>query len=138
MFSIGKLSALTGVKIPTIRYYEKIALLSSPARSSGNQRLFSERDRARVQFIKHARDLGLSIDAIRQLLRLSDNPRRSCVDADLIANSHLNEVRARISMLQSLEKELIRMVACSSETVGDCEVIRSLADHDLCQHHQTA
>ena len=70
MLSIGKLSAATGVKVPTIRYYESIGLLPEPERSTGNQRLYGRKQQERLAFIRHARDLGFPLDSIRELLSL--------------------------------------------------------------------
>lgn len=77
MLSIGKLSAATGVKVPTIRYYEEIGLLPEAERSSGNQRLYGVKAQGRLAFIRHSRELGFSLDDIRELLSLSDRPDMS-------------------------------------------------------------
>ena len=71
MLTIGELSRATGVKIPTIRYYEQMGLMAVAERSGGNQRRYESHDRERLSFIKHARDLGFTIEAIRELLELS-------------------------------------------------------------------
>ncbi len=73
-FSIGDLARLSGVKVPTIRYYEQAGLLPQPLRTEGNQRRFGQPDLERLQFIRHARDLGLPMEAIRDLLELSAHP----------------------------------------------------------------
>lgn len=65
MLSIGELSRATDCKVETIRYYEKIGLMPEPARSAGNQRRYGERHRDRLHFIRHSRQLGFSIEAIR-------------------------------------------------------------------------
>ncbi|WP_169544622.1 MerR family transcriptional regulator [Sneathiella aquimaris] len=133
-FSIGELSQKTGVKVPTIRYYEKIELLSAPIRSEGNQRRYSQQQLECLSFIKHGRDLGLPLEAIRELIELNAHPERPCAHADEIATSHLSDIRARITQLKRLEAELDRIVAgCKANQVGDCYVIRSLANHELCQ-----
>lgn len=133
MFSIGDLSRRTGVKVPTIRYYENVGLLVPAERSEGNQRRFGRDELDRLAFIRHARDLGFSIDAIRDLLDLSGHPEKTCHAADEIAAEQLAAVRARIARLQRLERELVRMTRhCAGHTVGECDVLRSLADHDLC------
>lgn len=133
MLSIGDLSRATGVKIPTIRYYEQMGLIETPERSEGNQRRYGKADRERLAFIRHARDLGLKIDAIRELITLSGHPERPCAEADRIARDHLGAVRARIGQLKRLEHELERIVShCEGGSVGECYVIRSLADHGLC------
>ena len=133
MFSIGQLSKRTGVKVPTIRYYEQVGLLSSQGRSSGNQRRYSQNGLQRLSFIRHSCDLGFSLDDIRELLDLSQNPETPCGTADSIANRHLADVRERIAKLVRLEKELQRITACNGHNVGECTVIETLADHSLCK-----
>ncbi len=133
IFSIGDLSRKTGVKVPTIRYYEQMGLISAPSRSEGNQRRYSQTELECLSFIKHARDLGLSIQAIRELMDLSAHPESPCIHADQIAQAHLSDVRARISQLKRLEAELERIVdGCQGDHVSECYVIHSLADHSLC------
>ncbi|WP_413874221.1 MerR family transcriptional regulator [Albidovulum sp.] len=133
MLTIGKLGAAAGVKVPTIRYYEQIGLLPPPGRSTGNQRLYPAAALGRLSFIRHARDLGFPLEAIRDLLSLSDRPDQSCAAADAIARTQLAAVRARIARLKMLEAELQRMVAqCAHGTIADCRVIEVLGDHSLC------
>jgi DNA-binding transcriptional MerR regulator len=135
MHSIGDLSRRTGVKVPTIRYYEQMGLIDAPERSEGNQRRYGRPELERLAFIRHARDLGISIEAIRELIDLSGHAERPCADADRIAKEQLSSVRDRIARLQRLEKELERIATCcTGETVGDCYVIRALSDHALCTH----
>lgn len=135
MLSIGDLSRRTGVKVPTIRYYEQMGLIAAAVRSEGNQRRYEPADRDRLAFIKHARDLGFTIDAIRELLELSAHPDRPCRDADKIAARQLQAVRAKLEKLALLEKELDRMAShCHGDQIGDCYVIQSLADHKFCEH----
>lgn len=141
MLTIGKLGEATGVKVPTIRYYEQIGLLPEAERSSGNQRLYGARALDRLRFIRHARDLGFPLEAIRDLLGLSDQPDVSCAAADGIARRQLIDVRDRIARLRALEGELERMVAqCAHGSIADCRVIEVLGDHGLCRHdhHGTA
>ncbi|WP_425088362.1 MerR family transcriptional regulator [Stappia sp.] len=134
MLSIGALAKATGVKVPTIRYYEQQGLIAPPVRSEGNQRRYEPAARERLSFIRHARDLGLPLEAIRELLELSETPEMPCVDAHRIAGAHLGEVRARIARLRKLEAELERITsACDADTVGDCHVIHALADHSQCE-----
>lgn len=133
MFSIGELSRRTGVKVPTIRYYEQSGLIVPAERSEGNQRRYGRDEEARLAFIRHARDLGIRLDAIRELLDLSAHPETPCDRADAIARDHLALVREKIARLKRLETELARISGhCDAEAVGECYVIRSLADHGLC------
>jgi DNA-binding transcriptional MerR regulator len=134
MLSIGDLSRRTGVKVPTIRYYEQMGLLAAAERSEGNQRRYSHQDLERLAFIRHGRDLGLDIPAIRELIALSQHPQEPCSHADRIASEHLNAVRAKIARLKALEEELERIVSrCDGgHSIEDCYVIRALSDHGLC------
>jgi DNA-binding transcriptional MerR regulator len=125
---IGELSRRTGVKVPTIRYYEQVELLPAPPRTPGRQRRYGEAEVARLNFIHHARDLGFEIEAIRELLALSSQPDQSCARIDSLARRHKLEVERRISQLQALRDELQHMLgACSRERVRECRVIEALS-----------
>ena len=133
IFSIGELSKRTGVKIPTIRYYEQMGLIEAPERSDGNQRRYSKDGMQRLSFIRHSRELGFSIEDIKGLLELSQHPEKPCHDAHNMAARRLEDVRARIAKLQRLEHELKRISDCDADTVAHCAVIETLADHSLCE-----
>ena len=133
MYSIGELSKRTGVKVPTIRYYERMGLLDAPERSEGNQRRYSREGLKRLSFIRHSRQLGFPLDDIRELLELSQHPGKPCGNANSIANRQLDDVRGRIARLRRLERELKRIAACDAENVAECAVIETLADHTLCE-----
>lgn len=138
-FSIGNLAKRTGCKVQTIRYYEQIGLMPQPGRTSGNQRFYGEAHTDRLAFIRHSRELGFSLDSVRELLTLNDDPNRSCEQADRIARAHLREVKTRIASLTVLKSELERMVRqCRRGRIAECRVIEVLADHAKClteDHH---
>lgn len=135
MLSIGRLGQAAGVKVPTIRYYERIGLLPEADRSAGNQRLYGRPTLDQLAFIRHARELGFSLQAIRDLLSLSDRPDQSCAAVDAIAKAQLQSVQARIARLKALEAELHRMIdQCACGKIKDCRVIEALGDHALCAH----
>lgn len=131
--SIGKLSAATGVKVPTIRFYEQIGLLLEAPRTASDRRVYDDAALRRLAFIRHARQLGFDLEAIRSLLDLSDHPDRPCVEASAIAERHLADVTEKIRRLQALHGELSRMTAdCAGGRVSACKVIEVLHDRDLC------
>lgn len=133
---IGKVSEASGVKVTTIRYYEQIGLLPTAARTDGNRRLYDQNDLNRLTFIRHARELGFEVEAIRTLLSLQDNPLQPCASADAIAKARLVEVEQRIRSLMALKAELEMMVeGCGHGRVDQCRVIEVLADHAQCTHH---
>ena len=117
MLTIGKLGASTGVKVPTIRYYEQIGLLPEVERSAGNQRLYSQKALELLAFIRHARDLGFTLEAIRDLLSLSDQPGQPCAAADAIVVAQLAEVESRLARLGALKVELQRILTVTSVKV---------------------
>lgn len=126
--SIGQLAKASDVKIPTIRFYEEIGLLPQAERAANDRRIYGDAAIRRLAFIRHARQLGFSVDAIRDLLDLSDNPDRHCGAANRLAAQQLQDVEAKIAQLETLRGELRRMVdaACLGQ-VADCRVIEALA-----------
>ena len=131
--SIGEASRSCGVRVPTIRYYEQIGLLPAPSRTESNRRTFDAGDLRRLAFIRHARELGFEIEAIRTLLTLQDDPHQPCGTADAIARARLAEVEQRIGSLNALKAELGVMIeSCGHGKVADCRVIEVLADHSQC------
>lgn len=133
MLTIGKLGQAAGVKVPTIRYYEQIGLLPDAERSAGNQRLYGRDALDRLAFIRHSRELGFTLEAIRDLLSLSDRPDQPCAAADSIARAQLAEVESRLARLTALKSELERMVAqCAGGRIADCRVIEALGNHGHC------
>jgi DNA-binding transcriptional MerR regulator len=133
--AIGKAAMISGVKVPTIRYYEQIGLLPAPPRSHSNRRHFDDGDLHRLAFIRHARELGFEVDSIRTVLALQDDPDQSCGTADGIAKARLTEAKRRITSLVALKGELERMVeGCTHGRVDKCRVIEILADHGQCVH----
>lgn len=131
---IGELSRATGTNVETIRYYERIGLLPEPARTAGNYRSYGPDHRARLVFVRHSRELGFTIEEIRSLLDLSDDPTRDCAEADRIASTHLAQVEDKIAQLSLLRDELKRIVGrCRGGLAGDCRVIEALADHSHCE-----
>ena len=133
--TIGDLARRTGVKVPTIRYYEQIGLLAAPPRTEGGQRRYGDDALKRLGFIRHARDLAFDVEDIRQLLALTEAPQRSCHEADSIALRHLGEIEERIGRLRALRDELHRMVdACGHGHVCDCRILEVLGDHTQCAH----
>jgi MerR family mercuric resistance operon transcriptional regulator len=129
-FSIGELGRMAGCQVVTIRYYEKIGILPEPDRSAGGHRVYSGAHRERLTFIRKARELGFTLDTVRSLLSLSEQPQgEPCADVDRIAVQHLANVRGKIADLRSLEATLERMLdVCGHTTVEQCRVLDSLRE----------
>src|SRR6187401_72211 len=91
--SIGAASRQTGCSVPTIRYYEEVGLLPAAPRTEGNQRHYDAAAIRRLAFIRRCRDLGFSVEQVRELVGLADQPDRDCVEVRDVAQIHLQRVR---------------------------------------------
>jgi len=130
VLSIGHLAKRASTKVQTIRFYEAEGLMPPPARSEGGQRRYSKAHADRLAFIRHARELGFPLDAIRELLKFVDKPEQSCAQVDRVARDVLSDVEAKISRLETLREELKRMLRqCRHGRVSECRIIQVLADH---------
>src|ERR1700730_3388001 len=124
---IGELSKQSGVNIETISYYERIKMLARPLRTASGRRVYDSTDLRILVFIGRARELGLSLDEIRALLRLGGPEKASCREVREIAAHHLEDIRAKLSDLKKLERLLAKTVAqCSGRTAPDCPVLNIL------------
>lgn len=124
--TIGKLSDHTGVKIETIRYYEKIGLMPPPPRTPGGHRVYPAALAERLSFIRRGRELGFSLDDIRALLGLADR-RPSCAQVYAITAAHLDVIRDKIADLRKLERTLARVAKeCDRSERPDCAIIKTL------------
>lgn len=121
---IGALSHRSGVKIETIRYYERIGMLPAPPRTASGHRIYGATALRTLGFIRRSRELGFSLDEIRALLRLGAPGMASCSEVKEIAGRHLDDIRAKLSDLKKLERLLAGTVAkCSGRKVPECPVL---------------
>lgn len=126
--TIGALAKATGTNIETVRYYERIGLLPAPRRTAGNYRAYDTAHLARLSFVRRSRDLGFSIDDVRDLLRLNDQKRRDCATVGAIARAHAAEIDRKIADLTALRRELRSLMdQCGTGSVDTCRVIEALS-----------
>ena len=126
--TIGRLSAATGVKIETIRYYEREGLIPPPARTGGNYRSYQSEDVTRLAFIRKTRDLGFTMDEIRALLDLSEQRDRTCAEVDALAVRHLEEVDRKIADLTALRRQLSSAIStCDGGAMSECRILEAFA-----------
>ena len=123
----AELARRTGSNLETVRYYEKIGLLSEPPRTASGYRSYDSTHERRLRFVLRARELGFSLDEIRELLRLVDERDQPCAEARTIAATHLNDVRAKIADLKRMERVLKDVVVqCGDGTRPECPLIETL------------
>ncbi|WNO53141.1 MerR family transcriptional regulator [Stakelama saccharophila] len=125
---IGDLARATGTRVETIRYYEAEGLLPPPARNAANYRIYEQEHLDRLSFVRRSRALGFSLDQVRTLLRLADDPRASCAEVDAITARHIAEIDRKLADLRALRGELARRLEhCDGPTIADCQILRALS-----------
>lgn len=125
---IGEIGRKTGLKVETIRFYEAEGLIGPPSRSGGNYRVYDRTQLDRLSFIKRSRDLGFTLDQVRDLLRLADDPRGSCAEADGILATHVEEINRKLADLVALRSEVVQWGGgCEASTIAECKVIDALS-----------
>lgn len=125
--TIGRLSEKTGVHVETIRYYQRLGLMPTPARPSGSVRRYAEEAVSRLQFIKRAQALGFSLDEVRLLLQLSVGEH--CAETRTLAEQKVRIVKRKISDLRRIQAALDKLInACGAGGRGrGCPIIESLS-----------
>ena len=125
---IGELAKLTGCSVQSIRHYEKAGLLPNTVRTSGNYRWYSEEGIERLQFIKKCRQLDLSINDIRQLILLSENPEEECESVNSLIDKYIVEIELKIKSFNDLKKQLVelRQQCSAGSKVRDCLTLSKL------------
>ena len=105
----------------------RIGLLPA-VRTSGNYRRYARPHLERLSFIRRGRDLGISLEEVRELLRLSDDRSQSCAEVDRIARLHLTEIERKVADLGALRRELKQLIdQCGHGTIDECRIIEALA-----------
>lgn len=123
----AELARRTGCNLETVRYYEKAGLLPEPPRTASGYRSYDTTHQRRLRFVLRARELGFSLDVIRELLRLVDERDRPCAEARDVASVHLVDVRAKIADLRRMERVLRDVVSlCGDGTLPECPLIETL------------
>jgi DNA-binding transcriptional MerR regulator len=129
--TIGELALRAGVTPEAIRYYEREGVVPRAARGgAGQYRRYMEADVERLRFIRRARELGFSLDEVRELLSLAEgSPNQPCADVNRIARAHLAQVDARLAQLGALRAELDRVISeCGGVVpVADCRILGALS-----------
>lgn len=127
MLTIGDLSRETGVKVETIRYFERIDLMPTAERKSSGHRVYDEASLRRLTFISRCRALGFSQNDIRSLLGVEDNTPK-CEEVLSITTHHRTMIKAKIADLRRLEQRLAEISSsCHRNTKPDCPIIASLS-----------
>jgi Cd(II)/Pb(II)-responsive transcriptional regulator len=129
-YQIGELARQADVPVETVRYYESLKLLPKPGRAANNYRQYTQVHLERLSFIRHCRSLDMSIDEIRQLLRVRDRPEADCAEVNAVLDEHIEHVGQKLAELQRLKRQLIALrERCQTASRGaDCGILAGLAE----------
>ncbi|MFC0244977.1 Cu(I)-responsive transcriptional regulator [Falsochrobactrum ovis] len=127
--NIGQAAAASGISAKMIRHYESIGLIDEAERSSAGYRIYTRKDLETLRFIRSSRDLGFSVDQIRELLALWRDRNRASADVKRVALGHVAELEAKMRQLQEMADTLRHLAAhCHGDDRPDCPIIQQLAD----------
>lgn len=128
---IGELAAASGVSAKMIRHYEGIGLLPAPARRDSGYRDYGAADLHRLRFVRRAKDLGFSVDQIRDLLRLWADRSRTSAEVKAIALAHVADLQRRANAMAEVAGALRHLAdACQGDHRPDCPIIHELEGHE--------
>ena len=126
-YLIGEASKRSGVHIETIRYYERTGIMPRPHRSPSGQRRYNGEQLQRLSFIKRCRELGFSLNEVRDMFGLIDGGDQTCGEVHSLTINHLKGIRKKIADMRKIERVLKEMSdQCSQGNVPDCPVIETL------------
>ncbi len=125
---IGDLAESTGTAIETIRFYEREGLLPAAQRAENNYRMYTPAHAERLAFIRQCRNLDMTLDEIRALLRLRDAPLQDCGEVNALLDDHIEHVNHRIRELRTLQKDLkaLRARCDTPRATGQCGILNEL------------
>lgn len=125
--TIGEAAKASGVTAKMIRYYEEIGLISRVARTGAGYRVYSDQDVHRLRFIRRARDLGFTVEGIRELLDLWGDQSRHSADVKALALGHVAQLRRKIAELEDMASTLEALAgACHGNDRPDCPILSEL------------
>ena len=130
-----ELASAAGMPADTIRHYEKSGLIAPPRRGDNGYRNYAMADLERLRFIRHCRELDMSLPEVRELLQFLDHPRPDCSAADRVVQEHLAHVRERLAALRRLERQLVRLVAACKHPrpQARCGIVLALSAPDAAE-----
>jgi len=134
--TISKVATAADVNVQTIRYYERRGLVPTPRRTPAGYRQYTDDAVARLRFIKHAQELGFSLQEIQELLGLRVRHGAACDTVERKTRKKIEVVQQRIRDLQRMKRTLERLAAACAvrRPTGDCPILEVLEDHADASH----
>lgn len=131
-YLIGELAKKSQVSVDSIRFYEKRGVLKAPKRADNNYRYYDDQALDQLIFIRHCRELGMSLKEIEALQQLLEHPEQQCTLVDQAIEVHLGHINQKIKQFERFKTELqqLRQRCQSSTTIDDCKIVQTLKEHD--------
>jgi Cu(I)-responsive transcriptional regulator len=127
--NIGETAKASGVSAKMIRHYEKVGLFPEAVRTDAGYRQYTDKEISTLRFIRQSRDLGFSIEQIRELLELWQNQRRPSRQVKALAQAHIQELEEKLRELHAMKATLAHLVErCNGDDRPDCPIMENLAD----------
>ena len=125
--NIGAAAQASGVSAKMIRHYESVGLFPEAVRTEAGYRQYTDKDVGILRFIRQSRDLGFSIEQIRELLGLWQNRKRPSRQVKALAQAHIQELDEKLQELQAMKATLEHLVqCCHGDDRPDCPIIDTL------------
>ena len=127
--NIGEAARASGVSAKMIRHYESVGLFPEASRTESGYRQYRDKEVHMLRFIRRSRDLGFSIEQIRELLGLWQNRRRPSRQVKALAQAHIEELEQKLQELQAMKETLQHLAhCCHGDDRPDCPILEQLAD----------
>lgn len=128
--TIGRVAKQAAVNLETIRYYERRGILKQPSRRPSGYREYDSETVRLIRFIKRAQDLGFTLNEIKQLIELRENPRRSRTRMSALAEAKVRDIEKKIQHLQAMRQALeVLLDTCAcNDRKPECPIIEALND----------
>ena len=127
--NIGQAAEASGLPPKTIRYYESVGLIPTARRTGSGYRLYGKIDIQRMRFIRRARDLGFSVEAVEQLLALWQDRNRPSSEVKSLALRHLEALDRKIEELEAMRRALLHLADnCQGGERPDCPILDDLSE----------
>lgn len=131
-YLIGELSKKSHISVDSIRFYEKRGLLQAPQRAPNNYRYYDDQALDQLIFIRHCRELGMSLNEIQALHQLLQHPEQQCNVIDQAIEEHLEHINQKIRQFETfkIQLEQLRERCQSNSTIDHCKIVQTLKEHD--------
>ncbi|UNU73837.1 MerR family DNA-binding protein [Moraxella nasovis] len=125
LLQVKTVSEQVGLSLESIRYYEKMGLIS-PIRGENGYRLFNQEMTDTLKFIKNCRHVGFSVEEIKALQQMQSQPHNRCDNATELLTRHIARIDEQIAQLQHMKAHLTALQGCQENDVAHCKVITGL------------